>query len=343
VEQQNGPFYSYSSYLKARYGARAYRVSVDAGFSCPNRVKENGTPSLLETPFGPFYGADRGMPGCTYCDERGSRAVYQEGRTSDGKGGERGPAVTEEDLKNQIKGGIRFLEKRYKARVFLLYFQAFSSTYAPVETLKKLYDYCLSLAPFKELIVSTRPDCVTAETAELFKEYKARGYEVWVELGLQSACDDTLKRINRGHTAADFDRSYKLLRGAGCRIAVHLIFGLPGEGEKEVLETVDYIRAFVPDGIKIHNLHIPFRTRLFQEYLRGEITAPSAPRHRNYIIKALERVPKSTIIIRLTCDTPESLLAAPRDFLDKASFIRSVKEEMVRRNTRQGRYYDEDK
>ncbi len=339
MERQEEPFYSYSSYLKSRYGTRAYRVSVDAGFSCPNRVNGNDQASLISTPFGPFYGGERGIPGCTYCDERGSRAVYQEGRTSDSKTDGRRPTVTEEDLKHQIEGGIRFLEKRYKARVFLLYFQAFSSTYAPVETLKKLYDYCLSLAPFKELIVSTRPDCVTAETADLFREYKARGYEVWVELGLQTACDDTLQRINRGHTVTDFDRSYELLRGAGCRVAVHLIFGLPGEGEKEILETVDYIRPLVPDGIKIHNLHIPFRTRLFQEYLRGEITAPSAPRHRNYIIKALERVPKSTIIIRLTCDTPESLLAAPRNFLNKASFIRSVKAEMIRRDTSQGRYF----
>jgi uncharacterized protein len=330
VEQHNGPFYSYSSYLKARYGGRAYRVSVDAGFSCPNRRKENEQDSLPAGPFGQFYGADRSVSGCSFCDERGSRAVYQEGNT--------GPVVTKEDLKRQIEGGITFLEKRYKARLFLLYFQAFSGTFAPVETLKKLYDYCLSLAPFEELIVSTRPDCISEETVDLFREYREQGYDVWVELGLQTACDETLKRINRGHTTADFERSYEMLRSAGCRVAVHLIFGLPGEGERAILETVDYIGSLVPDGIKIHNLHIPANTRLFQEYLKGEITVPSAARHRDYVIKALERVPKSTIILRLTCDTPESLLAAPKHFLDKASFIRSVKEEMLRRNTRQGRY-----
>jgi radical SAM superfamily enzyme len=294
----NDPFYSYSRYLKEKYGVPAYRVSIDAGFSCPNR------------------GRERSKPGCSYCDEYGSRAPYQErsGGTRKGKAPQQHllSSANRESIRRQVEGGIRFLRSRYRAQVFLLYFQAFSNTFAPVGDLKKLYDYALGLAQFEELIVSTRPDCIDEMKAGLLAGYRDSLRDVWVELGLQSASDITLRRINREHTVNDFLSAYRLLRSAGVKLTVH-------------------------EGIKIHNLHIPYGTKMLEEYRLGEITVPGSRRHLEHVIRALEHLPESTVIMRVTCDTPASRLALPKHFRDKAGFYTSLREEMLARNTFQGR------
>ncbi len=298
------PVNLYSRYLRRRYGCRVYRVSVDAGFSCPNR------------------GDFRGNAGCTYCDERGSRAPYL-GET--------------DDLRAQVEEGIRFLRKRYGAKLFILYLQAFTNTFAPLEDLRKIYDYLLSLAPFKEFIVSTRPDCVSEEIGRLLSKYREEERDVWVELGLQSASDETLKRIKRGHSVTDFLEAYRLLKAHSLKVAVHVIFGLPGESREDIMSTVGLLASEGVDGIKIHNLHIPVGTEMYEEYLTGEIVAPSSIRHLEYTIEALERLPPETVVMRLTTDTPRDRLAAPRRFWEKARFYEELKSEMNRRGTYQGR------
>lgn len=306
-------FYRYSGYLKDTYGRPAYRVAVDAGFSCPNR------------------GSDRLDPGCSYCDEHGARAVYLER--------EHLGTVDRDIIRRQVEGGLRFLKKRYDAEIFLLYLQAFSSTYAGVDTLKTIYDYCLSLHDFKELIVSTRPDCLTEEKADLLASYGRNGLDVWVELGLQSARDETLRRIRRGHTAADFFGAAGLLRERGIKQMTHLIFGLPGESREDIMETVRRIAEMRPEGVKIHNLHIPLGAPMFLEYRRGELTVPSAPRHLAYTVEALELLHPDTVIGRLTCDTPGHRRGAPKNFWKKPRLYREVEKEMRRRNTWQGRLW----
>ncbi len=202
-------FYSYSKYLKALYKAPAYRVSIDAGFSCPNRE------------------AGRAGYGCTYCDEYGARAMYIR-------------KEKELSIKEQVENAVVFLKKRYNAKILLLYFQAFSSTFAKTKKLKEIYDYTLSLADFKELIVSTRPDCITEENIDLLASYKKKGYDVWVELGLQSGSDISLKGLNRGHTVLQFYKAYHLLKKRGIKVAIHLIFGIPGETLEMILSTIRY-------------------------------------------------------------------------------------------------------
>jgi hypothetical protein len=297
-------FNTYSNYLKTKYGKKVYRVSVDAGFSCPHR------------------GEKRSNSGCIFCDEQGSRAPYL---------GE------ENNIKVQIEKSIAFLKNRYKVDDFMLYFQAFSNTNAPARELKRIYDYALSIYPFKELIVSTRPDCITEEIAELLYSYKNKSRDVWVELGLQSASDITLSRINRGHLLKDFLYAFNLCKNKGLKITVHLIFGLPGEGLKEIMNTIRLMAKLKPDGIKIHNINIVKGTELYKEYLKGEITVPGCKSHLEYIIKALEQLPPHTVIIRTLCDTISSKLAAPRNFPDKAEFIRMLTLEMEKRNTWQAR------
>jgi len=322
----DGGFRGYAGYLLAKYGAPAYRVAVDAGFGCPNR------------------GPDRGRPGCLYCDEHGARAPYQ-GTAPAGSRRDPDPGADplEErlaDIRRQVERGTAFLRRRYGAQVFLLYLQAFSGTHAPAEELSRIYDFALSCGDFRELIVSTRPDCVDPQRARLLAGYRRRGLEVWVELGLQSACDATLARVRRGHTVADFTRAFGLLRKAGVRLAVHLIFGLPGEGLEQILDTVRRVASLEPEGVKIHNLHVPRGSPLAAEHLAGELVAPCAPRHLEYVIRALELLPPRTVILRLTCDTPAERLAAPRGFPPKAAFYRQVRDELAARGSRQGRLWE---
>jgi radical SAM protein (TIGR01212 family) len=323
VQKRNRPFFSYSNYLNQKYGESVHRVSVDAGFSCPNR------------------GPDRTSPGCLYCDEHGSRAPYL------GPIVESEPAVQEadvqsdwrQDLRNQIDQSRQFLRSRYGAQLYILYFQAFSGTYAPVARLRRIYDFALSLGRFQELVVSTRPDCIDQPKAELLASYRRGDFDVWVELGLQSANEQTLERINRGHTVRDFEQAYRICRNLDLKLTVHLIFGLPGEGLREIRRTIDYVAALRPEGVKIHNLHIPKGCPLYTEYLRGELTVPSDRRHLEYAIQALELLPPETVIMRLTCDTPKSLLAAPRHFAPKARFLSALRRELEARDTWQGRLF----
>ncbi|MFP4383771.1 MAG: TIGR01212 family radical SAM protein [Spirochaetia bacterium] len=300
---KSAPFLSYSEYLRNKYGKKVYRVSVDAGFGCPNR--ENGREGF----------------GCTYCDEAGSRAPYL------GK---------ENSLENQIEKGIGFIRNRYGAEEFVLYFQAFSGTYGDPEKLKKLYDTALSIYPFKEFIVSTRPDCVDREITELLASYKSHELDVWVELGLQSANNDILAHIRRGHTVEDFKNAYELISGAGLKRTVHLMFGLPGEKFLDIEKTCSFSADLIPDGLKIHNCTITAGTPLSVEYTMGEYSVFHYTRFAEHVISCLRKMPSSTVIMRLTFDTAPEKRVAPKFFLDKNKFYSYIIEEMNRRGISQG-------
>ena len=297
-------FRRYSTYLRERYGARTYRVSVDAGFTCPGR--EHGTP-------------------CSYCDAGGSRAAY----------------LSEADLRRQVAEGIAFLSRRYRASRFLLYFQAFSNTYAPVDHLRNTYDTALACGDFRALIVGTRPDCIDCARAELLAEYRDRGLDVWVELGLQSADDATLKRIGRGHTVAQFDDAVHLLADHGLSVAAHVILGLPGEGVRQAVQTARHISALPIGGVKFHNLVLVEGTRMYTEYLAGDVHPPDVAEYRELLIAALENLRSDIVVMRLTCDPPRGARHVPERFAPKAAFTDDLIAEMVRRDTRQGRCREE--
>jgi uncharacterized protein len=308
------PYLTYSRYLKKRHGCSIYRVAVDAGFSCPNR--DGG----------------RGSSGCSYCDADGSRAPYLSRN-------EPCSLMDAAAVERQVKEAISFYGRTHGDGGYILYFQAYSNTHAPVETLRRVYDAGLALAPFRGLNVATRPDCLDEEKADLLASYGENGREVWVELGLQSANDATLERIRRGHTVADFERAFQILRARHLKVSVHLIFGLPGEGLAEILGTMRVLARLRPDGVKIHNLHVPSGTLIATEYQKGELSVPSPGRHLEYAIAAIERLPVETVVMRLTCDTPVERLAAPRDFWPKEEFLSRLHEEMRLRGARQGRLF----
>lgn len=290
---QRLPYYTYSSYLRQRYGKPAYRVGVDAGFSCPNRS------------------GGRSGEGCTYCESSGSRAIYLDS-ASPGRIG------------SQIERGVAFLKRRYGAEVLLLYLQAFTNTYGTPDELRRIYDAALACAPFRELIVSTRPDEIDEARADLLAEYRGEDFDVWVELGLQSVHDETLRRIRRGHDSAAFFSAYRRLTKRGIKVAVHLIHGLPGEDLVMSLQSVRRVAALRPGGIKLHNLHIPFNSPLYEEYRKGAVRVPTLDEHARYVAAALPLLPPETVVMRLTCDTPTERRAAPREVVEKGRFAREV-------------------
>jgi radical SAM protein (TIGR01212 family) len=226
--------------------------------------------------------------------------------------------------------------RRYGAHKFILYFQAHTGTYAPVGRLREIYDHALSVRPFQEMIVSTRPDCVPAEVAALLASYRREGLDVWVELGVQSMHDRSLRRVNRHHTAEDSRAAVERLRHHGLKVAVHVIFGIPGEDDEGVIDSIRGVAGLRPDGIKIHNLHIIRGTALCQEYLRGEVVVPGPERHLALTVRALQYLPKQTIVMRMTTDSPVDQLVAPRHFWGKAMFYRRVCAEMARSGVCQG-------
>ena len=305
----DGRYNRYSAWLRKRYGCRTARVGVDGGFSCPNRRPD-------------------GTGGCAFCDSDGSRSPVLGDATGIGE---------------QIDRSAAFMRGRYGARALLLYFQAYTSTYAPADRLRELYDAALARDDFRGLIVSTRPDCLDGEKADLLASYVVRGLDVWVEMGLQSSCDATLSRIGRGHTAADFDAALGLLRDREIPAAAHVIFGLPGETDAEMLGTIRYLAGRRIDGIKIHDLHIPYGCALYEPAREGKITLLSSERHLDLCVRALELLPPETLIQRLTTDTPASRRAFPEIPIEKASFYRSLEAELLRRDTYQGRLYPGEK
>lgn len=319
---------SYPEYLKKKYGHPIYRIGVDGGFNCPNRDTEH-----------------RG--GCTFCDGTGSVAVYQRNSES---GFFRNSSFEESvarniidrfaSIENQIEKGKRFIQTRYKAEEYALYFQSWTNTYDSVDNLKKIYDKAFLYGPFREFIVSTRPDCIDDDICRLLASYSNDNTEVWVELGLQSANDETLARINRGHDSACYLEATRKLKGYGLKISTHIILGLPYENREDYINTVRLVNRSGSDGVKIHNLHVPGGTRLAYEYLEGAFTISSEARHLENTELALRYLEPDIVVQRLICETPMHRLVAPRLFPDKSLFLSHLQKRMIDNGTRQGDLYE---
>jgi len=269
---------------------------------------------------------------------------------------------------------MAFLRRRYGARLFFIYFQAFTSTYAPASVLRDRYDEAIAAARrvlarglaqgspdsdpsdqtlrygreegdcmpaiagdgLRGLVVSTRPDCVDESVVDLLASYAERGLELWVELGLQSAHDRTLRAIGRGHDRAAFERAVRFLEGRGTRIAAHVILGLPGEGRADMIETAREVAALGLDGVKFHDLRILSGTRLEREYLAGEIAPMHPTRLPGILADCIEELPPGCEVMRLCADAPAAATIVPRRPPDKAALYRAVEDELASRGTRQG-------
>ena len=290
-----------SGYFREKYGKRLGKICIDGGFSCPNRDGKCG--------FG----------GCIFCGERGA------GEHID-------PTLS---IRSQVKNALEGARDDAK---FVAYFQNFTNTYAPTDILKERYDAALIDERIKVLAIGTRPDCIDEEVATLIASYKER-LDVWVELGLQSACDETAERINRGYKTEVFDRAVKILDRHGIPVVAHMIIGLPGEGAAEVGDTVDYLVRLPLFGVKIHSIYVMRGTRLAEVYERGEYEPPSLSEYVECVGYALSHLPPDIIIHRLTGDCPHDLLVAPEWNRDKHKIIEKIKEYMTENGLYQGIYY----
>jgi uncharacterized protein len=296
----------YNTYLREIFGERVQKISLDAGLSCPNR---DGRIS---------------KGGCIYCDPRGSGtgALVEHGL----------------GLDEQIRRAEAFLKKRYKARKFIAYFQSFTNTYAPLNRLKTLYDQALSHNGMVGLSVGTRPDCVDGSVLDLLASYR-KDYLVWIEYGLQSAHDTTLEKINRGHDAACFERAVLAAYELGINICAHIILGLPGEDREMMLQTARFVSNLPIQGIKIHLLYVVRGTGLADLYRAGGYSCLSREGYVDLVVEVLERLPPGMVVQRLTGDPTGPELVAPMWAKEKTRNLNLIKEEMEKRDTRQGRLY----
>lgn len=302
TEVNNTLYNNLSTYLRERYGRRLKKICIDGGFTCPNRDGRCG------------------VGGCIFCGERGA-----------GEHIDPTPSIAE-----QVK---RELARGKEDDLFIAYFQNFTNTYAPVEVLRERYDAALIDDRIKILSVGTRPDCIDEKICELLAEY-AEGREVWVELGLQTASDETAKLINRGYTLDAFERAVTLLRRYGLKFVVHIIIGLPSEGEAASRRTADYIAALSPFGVKIHSIYVMRGTRLAEEYEKKRYTPPSLSEFCERAAYTVARLSESVIIHRLTGDCPKGELVAPEWGADKNAVIDAIRRELTERSMRQGSLYD---
>jgi len=291
----------FSEELKRVFGCRVHRISVDAGFTCPNRDGSVGT------------------AGCIFCSDRGSGSF----------GIARG-----ESIADQLELGKEVMVRKYKAKKFIAYFQPYSNTYAPVATLRSLYDAALAVPDIVGLIVGTRPDCLPQETLELLADYHRRTW-FWLELGLQSPHDRTLQAIGRGHDAASFMQAARRARALGIRLCVHVILGLPGESREEMLATPAILNDLGVDGVKIHLLHVNRDTPLATLFERGELVLPEREEYVNLVCDFLERLEPGIFIQRLTGDGGRDLIA-PAWSAAKFEVLNAIDDELQRRGTRQG-------
>jgi len=288
--------------LLSRYGERVHKVSVNAGFTCPNRDGSVG----------------RG--GCSFCN---NSSFSPNSRTI-------------APIEQQIAAGREIIAKRTRARLFLAYFQAYTNTYADVDRLKGNYDDALAQPGVIGLSIGTRPDCVPDVVLELLVAYRDKGYEVWLELGLQSSFDETLKRVNRGHGYGEYCRTLNAARERGIPVCTHLIAGLPGEEPFHVRTTLQRVLAEGVDGLKLHPLHVVKGTRLATEWRRGEFVPWRFEEYISLAADLVEMTPPEVVYHRLTGTAREPLLLAPHWCSWKWRVLNGIEGELAQRGTRQG-------
>jgi uncharacterized protein len=293
---------SFSEELKRRFGCKVQRISVDAGFSCPNRDGK------LDT------------EGCIFCGGHGS-----------GSHGIR----RDLSVQAQLEDGKEVMIRKYKASRFIAYFQSYSNTYSSVQNLQKLYGEALKTSDVVGLIVATRPDCLPDGVLDCLQSYAADSY-LWLEIGMQSIYDKSLSFINRRHDHACFVDALKRIKARGIRVCAHVILGLPGETRGETLAMAGELNRLGVDGVKIHLLHVMKGTRLEKMYELGLVPLLGRDDYAGLVCDFLELLDPRILIHRLTGDGGRDNLVAPLWSLKKFEILNLIDAEMVNRGTFQG-------
>ncbi|MBQ6660196.1 MAG: TIGR01212 family radical SAM protein [Lachnospiraceae bacterium] len=281
-----------SDVLKTRYGEKIYRLSLESGCTCPNR---DGT---------------LGVGGCTFCSEGGSGEF----------------AAPAAPIDEQIARAKELVRSKTRGNRFIAYFQSYTNTYGDLTRLRELYRRTAQRDDIVILALGTRPDCVGDDVIAMLSELN-RIKPVWVELGLQTADDETAERIHRCYPRSVFEDAYRRLKAAGLTVIVHLIFGLPGENESDMLSSVRFLSSLTPppDGVKLQLLQILRGTRMAEEFTADPWPVMTLPEYADLLVKALRLLPPSTVVHRITGDGPKRLLIEPAWCADKKHVLNTLR------------------
>ena len=300
---QKKRYHTFNEQLRERFGEKIFKVSLDAGFTCPNRDGRLGN------------------GGCIYCSDRGSGDFA----------GEQGLSIH-----NQFIEVTERMKKKWPKAKYIAYFQAYTNTYATVERLREVYEEALVEENVVGLSISTRPDCLPDDVLDYLEELNQRTY-LWVELGLQSIHDRTMEWIKRGHNYAQFLKGLEKLHSRGIRVCVHIILGLPGETKTDILATAQAVAKMPLQGIKIHLLHVLRGTSLATMYQHEPFDLMTKEDYVELVVDILEILPPEVIIHRLTGDGPPNDLIGPLWSRKKWEVLNAIDAELVRRDTWQGK------
>ncbi len=283
-------YYSFNQYLRDKFGCKVYKISINGGFTCPNRD------GAIDT------------RGCIFCSAGGSGDFAES------------PSLS---ITQQIENGKKRVEKKIKSGKYIAYFQAFTNTYGPIDVLREKYFEAVNHPDIVMLSIATRPDCLSSEVLSLLKEIN-KIKPVMVELGLQTIHEKTAKYIRRGYSLNVYDEAVRNLKNIGINIVVHLIIGLPFESKEDILESVKYVCDSGIDGIKLQLLHILKGTDLEKDYQNGLFSALSMEEYLDIIKSCVEIIPKNIVIHRLTGDGAKMDLIAPLWSADKKKVLNAI-------------------
>ena len=296
-------YYTYNFHLREKFGQRVQRVSIDAKFTCPN---VDGTV---------------GIGGCTFCDNRSFSPSRR---------------IPRQNILDQIDDGISRLKRRYTCNRFMAYFQPATNTYAPVERLRPLYEQALSHPQVVAMAIGTRSDCVPEDVLSLLEELAGRTY-LTVEYGMQTMHNRSLDWMNRGHHHDSFVDAVERSRGRGFAVCAHVIFGLPGESHEDMLATIHELVRLDVDAIKLHNLYAVKNTPLAEQVQAGEVQLIERDDYIRVLVDALEILPPSIVVERISGEAPPDYFVGPSWCIDKPAVLKSLRGELERRNSCQGK------
>ncbi len=298
------PYYSLDCYCKETFGEKIYKIALDGGFTCPNR---DGT---------------IGYGGCIFCSRGGSGEFAA-------------------DIHEDIQKGLSLFGDKKTGDKFIAYFQAYTGTYDKPERLYSLYFAALSHEKIIGISVATRPDCLGEEVLEVFKKLQREFPHklIWIELGLQTIHPDTAAYIRRGYELPVFETAVKQLKALNIPVIVHTILGLPGEDEKRILETIDYVNQIKPFGIKLQLLHILKDTDLAADYEKGLVPVYTKDEYLRILLSCITRLNPNIVIHRITGDGPKDLLIAPTWSLNKRDVLNSFHKLCRETGSFQGKYF----
>lgn len=300
----NKRYLSLNHFLREKFGEKIFKISLDAGFSCPNR---DGKIS---------------KGGCLFCSERGSGDFAGDRNFS---------------IENQFVDIKNMMANKWKSGKYMAYFQAYTNTYAPIDILKEKYDEALKQKDVVGLAIATRPDCLSEEVLDLLEEINKKVY-VWIELGFQTVSDETARLINRGYTLDVFEKALEDLRKRNIDVVVHTIFGLPKENKEDMINTIRYLADKDIQGIKFHLLHLMKDTPMVKLYEKGMIEFLSKEDYIDLICQSICMLPQNVVVHRLTGDSPRELLIGPMWSLKKWEILNEIDKTMEDNDYYQGKF-----